>query len=87
MAAGCAEWETTIVGHFIGSRLNFPAVNNIAPELWGKEGLVDVLSSENGLHFFKFLKLDSVEKILEGGPWQMMNRPIVLRNGKGICLC
>lgn len=81
------EWETIIVGHFIGYNRGQTAVNSIARRLWTKAGLVNVLSSDKGFYFFKFIYDDGVEKVLKGGPWHMANCPIVLRKWQpNLCL-
>jgi hypothetical protein len=79
---GCAEWQFTIVGHFIGQKLSYPAVNAMARRFWGAEGLLDVLSTENGFYFFKFSNGEEVDRVLEGGPWHFASRPIFLKRWK-----
>lgn len=39
-------------------------MNALARRLWGPEGLLDVLSSDNGLFFFEFEK--AIEKNIGG---------------------
>lgn len=52
------------MGHFIGRRLSYLIVSSFAKRLWSSEGLVDVMSSENGFFFFKFLASDNLDNIL-----------------------
>lgn len=56
-AAGSGEWENALVGYFLGHKLPYPTVNTIAQHIWGKSGLEEVLSSENGFFLFKFQDL------------------------------
>ncbi|XP_022857164.1 uncharacterized protein LOC111378228 [Olea europaea var. sylvestris] len=72
-------WRTTLVGSFVGKKLAFPVVNSIAHKLWGKFGLQEVLSSDAGFYFFKFDSLRQAVLVLEGAPWHMANRPLILK--------
>ncbi|XP_022857391.1 uncharacterized protein LOC111378428 [Olea europaea var. sylvestris] len=72
-------WRTTLVGSFVGKKLAFPVVNSIAHKLWGKFGLQEVLSSDAGFYFFKFDSLRQALLVLEGAPWHMANRPLILK--------
>jgi hypothetical protein len=76
---GCGEWENTLVGYFLGQKLPYSAVNSIAHKIWGKEGLIEVLSSDNGFFFFKFEHHEGMCSILDRAPWHMANRPLVLK--------
>ena len=48
---GSKVWSNSLVGYFIGSKLPFSVVNNIARKIWSKEGLVDVLAHSRGFFF------------------------------------
>ena len=48
---GSEIWRNTLVGYFIGKRLPYQVVNSIAYKIWGKFGLREVLTSENGFFF------------------------------------
>lgn len=76
---GAAQWESTLVGYFMDGKLPFNVVNNIAKRLWDSKGLVKTLTGANGFYFFKFYSATQCEEILEGGPWHMAGRPIVLK--------
>ncbi len=78
-AEGCSEWNNTLVGYFLGSKLHYAAVNTIAHKIWGKAGLSEVLSSDNGYFFFKFAHREGMDSVLERAPWHMANRPLVLK--------
>lgn len=41
-------------------------MNALARRLWGPEGLLDVLSSDNGLFFFEFESEKAIEKNIGG---------------------
>jgi len=76
---GCAIWENTLVGYFLGQRLAYPAVNSIAQRLWGKLGLEEVLSSDNGFYFFKLKSEENLGIVLDRASWHMANRLLVLK--------
>lgn len=75
----CSVWANTLVGHFIGKKLNFHAVKSIAFRIWGELGLQDVLAMDNGFFFFQFLTGEAVITVLDGGPWHMVKMPLVLK--------
>lgn len=68
-----------ISGSFYLQRLSYLMVNAIPGRLWGVDRLTDVLSSSDGFFFFKCKSKDAIEKILEEGPWHMVNWPFSLR--------
>jgi hypothetical protein len=76
---GKVEWENTLVGHFVGQKLPYSAVNTLAHRLWSDDRLDEVLSAENGYFFFKFRDREAMEWVLDRAPWHMANRPLVLK--------
>lgn len=76
---GCGEWENILVGYFLGKKLSYLTVNSIAHKIWDKEGLIEVLSSDNGFLFFEFEYHEGMCSILDRAPWHMANRPLVLK--------
>lgn len=73
--------------HFgwLGQKLPYPVVSSIAHKILVKEGLTEVLSSENGFFFFKFAHQEAMSAILEKAPWHMANRPLVLKRWQPRC--
>ena len=47
--------------------------------MWRKMGLYDILATDSGHFFFKFNSDAECEVILEGGPWYIAGKPIILR--------
>ena len=76
---GEKQWINCLVGHFIGTRLPYSVVNNIARMLWGKEGLTEVLGHENGFFFFRFNTEGGLNAVLDRGPWLFAGRHLVLK--------
>jgi hypothetical protein len=76
---GCEFWKSTLVGHFVGQKLPYPVVNSIANRIWISYGLSEVLSSDNSFFIFNFDSVDHATNVLERAPWNMANRPLVLK--------
>ena len=75
----CTLWKSTIVGHFVSSKLPFLVVKYIANRIWGSLGLLEVLSSDNGFFIFSFDLVEHASAILDYAPCYMANRHVVLR--------
>ena len=48
-AVGCEEWQNTLIGYFVGQKLNFPVVNPIAHRIWGKQKSREPYQSNSNL--------------------------------------
>ena len=46
--------------------------------IWRKLGLDSVLSSDDGVFYFKFDSFSSRDVVLEQGPWRIANQPIII---------
>ncbi|KAK2642091.1 hypothetical protein Ddye_023854 [Dipteronia dyeriana] len=64
---GSKAWKNCLVGYFIGKKLPFSLVNNIAIRIWGNLGLLEVLANEKGFYFFKFSDDEACSNVLEAG--------------------
>lgn len=76
---GEARWKDCVVGYFVDKKLSFKAANSITDKIWGKYGLIDVLSNEEGFYFFQFDKTGAYREVLEAGPWHFGGRLIMLK--------
>ena len=76
---GSREWQNTIVGFFLDRKLPYSLVTKATTKFWGNAGLVDTLASDQGTYFFKFDSGSTLEAVLEGGPWYVAGKPIILR--------
>ena len=76
---GSKEWESTLLGYFLGKKLPYSLVRNATSRFWGKQRLNDLLATENGYFFFKFNSREESEAALEGGPWHITGQPIILK--------
>ena len=50
--------------------------------MWKKFGLYDILATDTGHFFFKFNTNADCDAVLEGGPWHIASKPIILRKWK-----
>ena len=65
---GVRLWSLCLVGQFTGKKLVYNTVRSLAKRLWGKSGLVDVLSQGSGLFSFIFSREEGLHTVLDGGP-------------------
>ena len=76
---GIDMWKGCLVGQFLDKRLPFPVVRSLVNKLWGKKGMPDISTTENGLYFFRFRDLDARDWVMDSGPWHLAGRPFILR--------
>ena len=77
---GVRDWDTTLVGYFLGRKLPYTLVSNSAHRMWDKFGLYEILATDTGYFFFKFNDKSQSEAILEGGPWHFAGQPIIMKS-------
>ena len=70
------------MGHFIGTRLPYATVHNIAHKIWAKEGLIEVLAQDHDFLLFKFSSEKGLASFLDKGPWLFAGRHLVLKRRK-----
>ena len=78
-AQGSVEWENTITGYFLDKKLPYSLVHTAASKMWKKLGLFDILATDSGQFFFKFNTRADCDAVLEGCPWHIASKPIILR--------
>lgn len=47
-------WASSLIGHFLQSKLPFKVVEPIVRRLWGNKGLMNVFLHDKGFYIFKF---------------------------------
>ncbi len=72
-------WDSTLVGYFVGPKPSYSAVNATAHRLWDGLGLVEGITEDHFFFFFKFKGTESLDIVLDGAPWHVWNRPLVLK--------
>ncbi|XP_043697145.1 uncharacterized protein LOC122647916 [Telopea speciosissima] len=82
LKAELSKWKNTLLGHFIGRRPSFTYVKEVLLKQWSISGHVDVNLLESGFFVFRFNLEEDKVKVLEGGPWTVQRRPLILRPWK-----
>lgn len=77
--AGAEKWKNCMVGYFLDKKLSFLSVQSIAFNVWGKKGLVEVLSNDNGFFFFQFNSREDYLSIIDQGPWHFGGKLLMLK--------
>ncbi|GJW55645.1 zinc knuckle CX2CX4HX4C containing protein [Tanacetum coccineum] len=71
------RFENMLYGYFLGKWLAFPLVETYVKNAWAKFGLERTMLT-NGFFFFQFATRESMERVLENGPWLIRLVPIFL---------
>ena len=77
--AGAKKWDKCLVGYFLDSSIPFAVVKSIVLKIWRRHNLLDVTPIGDGFFMFKFAQLLGAKDVLEGGPWIIAGRYLVLR--------
>lgn len=72
------QWETSLIGHFVGGGFAFKFVREQAFKLWKHKGLSRVFYSSKGFFTFRFSTIAEKDNILQLGSVQMGNKPLFL---------
>ena len=67
------------MGFFLGRRLPYSLVHKAASKFWDNAGLVNTLATDQGTFYFQFESSAAVETVLEGGPWYVAGKPLILQ--------
>ena len=76
---GIANWESSLIGQFLDKATSFLLVKRFVEALWGRYGLVEVFTLDNGMFLFRFPETRSRDFVLEARLWHIANKPIFLR--------
>ncbi|XP_043697195.1 uncharacterized protein LOC122647973 [Telopea speciosissima] len=76
---GLEKWKNTLMGHFIGGRPSFIFARDMLLKQWKIAGHVEVNLLDSGIFVFHFNLEDDKTKVLEGGPWYVQRRLMILR--------
>lgn len=74
-----ARWDRVLVGYVIGARPQAAGLAKYVKWLWQLKGFIEVQHRGNGFFLFKFSNESELCKVLEGGPWFICARPLVLQ--------
>ncbi|GJU46796.1 RNA-directed DNA polymerase, eukaryota, reverse transcriptase zinc-binding domain protein [Tanacetum coccineum] len=70
------KWSLTVFGHFIGCSMGFNEDRYHIRRMWYRFGLKDVIA-KNGVFYFKFQDEESINEVINNGPWMVNNKPLV----------
>ena len=76
---GIAECQNNLIGKVMGEKVaNYTGIKNFVTTAWGFPKDMKVV--ELGPNLFQFIipSLEAREKIVNGGPWNFDNQPLVL---------
>lgn len=77
--AAVARWDRVLVGYVIGAHPQAAGLARYVKWLWQLKGFIEVQHRGNGFFLFKFSNEAELCKVLEGGPWFICARPLVLQ--------
>lgn len=67
-----------LFAQFCGPIPKFPCTQAVATQLWGRRGRVDVMALDGDGFLFKFENLQTLNWVLEKGPWFIDQPPLLL---------
>lgn len=76
---GLIKWSSSLVGHFIHSKLPFKLVETSAKKLWGHLGLIKVYLHDKGYFIFKFDSVRERDNVFASGPWYIASKFLCLQ--------
>ena len=84
---GCKRWGNTVVGFFVGFRMNYRDLVYHLKKMWCLYQLEDVVMNQNRMCFFNFKSRDGMELVIENGPWLVDNKPLFVKKWElGLCM-
>ena len=84
---GCKKWGNTVVGFFVGFRMNYRDLVFHLKRMWRLYQLDQVFMNQNGMCFFSFKSKDGMEQVIENGPWLVDNKPLFVKKWEpGLCM-
>ena len=72
-------WENSLVTQIVDAKLPYPVIYQLIEKFWGRIEMPTITLMENGLIYFQFKRLNSIEWILSRGPWHLGGKPMLLR--------
>ncbi|KAK1326173.1 hypothetical protein QJS10_CPA01g02066 [Acorus calamus] len=73
------HWRLSLIGYVIGKKPYFKAFIDYLYRVWKPKGNIEVLMQGGGFFVVRFSSEEDLQCVIEGGPWFMGGRPIVLR--------
>ena len=76
---GTKKWEDCLVGHLFDSKMPFAVVRSIIFKICARFGILEVIPHGDGFFIFRFSQSSAAKDVLEGGPWLISGRHLLLR--------
>ncbi|GKB02678.1 probable L-cysteine desulfhydrase, chloroplastic [Tanacetum coccineum] len=73
------KWNLNICGHFVGMKMSYNELRYNLVRMWGKHGLGEMFSNDNGVFCFKFKNEEGMNFVLDNSPWMVNNRPFFVQ--------
>lgn len=67
------------MGYVLGKRPYYFHLKAFVSRLWKPKGNLDIFTRDNGFVMFNFLMIEDMKHVLEGGPYLVDGRPLVLK--------
>ncbi|KAK1267576.1 hypothetical protein QJS04_geneDACA016668 [Acorus gramineus] len=74
-----ARWHLSLIGYVIGKKPYYKPFIDYLYCVWQPKGNLEVLMRGGGFFVVRFSNKEDLKAVIEGGPWLMGGRPIVLR--------
>lgn len=78
LVATIKQWDSSLIGHFVGGSFSFKFVREQAMKLWGNLGLAKVFFNSKGYYTFKFNTIVEKDKILALNVRNIGGKPLYL---------
>ncbi|KAK1312262.1 hypothetical protein QJS10_CPA07g00478 [Acorus calamus] len=73
------HWKNSLIGYVIGKKPFYKPFIEFLNRLWRPKGQLEILMRGGGFFMARFTSEEDRKSVIEGGPWLMGGRPIVLR--------
>ncbi|PWA74964.1 hypothetical protein CTI12_AA247570 [Artemisia annua] len=73
---GSVKWQNTICGYFVGQNMMVGELRYHIRRMWSRFGLREIIANNSGVNLFKFKDEESMQYVLDQGPWMVNSRPM-----------
>ncbi|KAK1303152.1 hypothetical protein QJS10_CPB11g01231 [Acorus calamus] len=74
-----SHWQYSLVGYVIGKKPFYKPFIDFLYHVWKPKGNLEILIRGGGFFVARFSNQEDMQRVMEGGPWLIGGRPIVLR--------
>lgn len=73
---GSVKWQNTICGYLVGHNMMIGELRYHIRRMWSRFGLREIIANNSGVNLFKFKDEESMQHVLDQGPWMVYSRPM-----------